>query len=132
MPRRCSRAAAWRGRTSGRNARSTWITKDSDDVEFLDFKISVRIQLAPEWTTKGLNGVWERAGDNTGLYLAFAGRFGQYIGTRDSAPVIGKRFNPKIFARHWTGADRRASRAATSTASPDWPSTRKRRENSGS
>lgn len=32
-------------------------------------------------------------------YMAFTGRFGQYIGTRSSSPVIAKRFNPKLFVR---------------------------------
>jgi len=79
----------------------TW---DNDDVGFMDFKISVRYQLFPDWTTKGLNLVAKDLGRNYGLYFAFTGRFGQYIGTRESAPVIGKRFNPKIFLRRWTDA----------------------------
>ncbi len=36
------------------------------------------------------------------FYFAFTGRFGQYIGTRDSSPVVSKRFNPKLFYRYWT------------------------------
>lgn len=35
-------------------------------------------------------------------YLAFTGRFGQYIETRKSSPVIGKRFNPKLILRFFT------------------------------
>ena len=34
-------------------------------------------------------------------FFAFTGRFSQYIESRDSSPVIGKRFNPKFFLRHW-------------------------------
>jgi hypothetical protein len=33
--------------------------------------------------------------------LAFTGRFGQYV-TRPSSPIIGKRFNPKLFLRFFT------------------------------
>jgi hypothetical protein len=77
-------------------------TKDSDDVGFMDFKISVRYQLFPESITKGLNYIADDLGNKYSLYIAFTGRFGQYIGTRDSAPVIGKRFNPKAFLRRWT------------------------------
>ena len=80
----------------------TW---DSDDVGFMDFKISVRYQLFPESITKGLNHVAEGLGSQYGLYIAFTGRFGQYIGTRDSAPVIAKRFNPKVFMRRWTDVE---------------------------
>lgn len=77
-------------------------TKDSDDVGFMDFKLSVRYQLFPHWTTTGLNSLKAGLGENTGLYSAATVRFGQYIVTRDSSPVIGKRFNPKLFVRHWT------------------------------
>lgn len=34
-------------------------------------------------------------------FFAFTGRFSQYIESRDSSPVISKRFNPKFFLRHW-------------------------------
>jgi outer membrane phospholipase A len=66
-------------------------TKDSDDVGFMDFKLSVRYQIFP----------FPKEGENWATYFAFTGRFGQYIGTRDSSPVVAKRFNPKIFFRHW-------------------------------
>ena len=77
-------------------------TKDSDDVGFMDFTLSVRYQLFPDLTTTGLNRLKAGLGDNTVLYSAATVRFGQYIGTRESSPVIGKRFNPKLFVRHWT------------------------------
>ena len=80
----------------------TW---DSDDVGFMDFKLSVRYQLFPESITRGFDRVAEGLGRKYGLYLAFTGRFGQYIGTRDSAPVVGKQFNPKAFLRRWTDAE---------------------------
>lgn len=35
------------------------------------------------------------------LYLAFSTRFSQYIGSRDSAPVIARRYNPEVFLRVW-------------------------------
>ncbi len=84
-------------------------TKDSDDSHFMDFKVSVRYQLFPDWVTRSLNWM-PRAipffpsgvGDDSALYLAFTGRFGQYIGTRDSSPVVEKLFNPKVFYRYWT------------------------------
>ncbi len=67
-------------------------TKDSDDKAFMDFLVSVQHPIAYERFKEG-NGSWLP-------YFAFTGRFGQYIGTRDSAPVIAKRFNPKFFVRH--------------------------------
>ena len=74
-------------------------TKDSDDVAFLDFTISVKYQIFPVEIRK-------RFGKTEQLYAAFTGRFGQYLGTRDSSPVIGKEFNPKLIWRHITDWDR--------------------------
>jgi hypothetical protein len=78
-------------------------TLDSDDSAFMDFKLSVRYQLFPAWITRGQNHLRDGLGNESAIYFAFTGRFGQYIGTRDSAPVVGKRFNPKLFYRYWTG-----------------------------
>jgi len=61
----------------------TW---DSDDVPFFDFKISVKYPIFPELSSEH-------------IFFAFSGRFGQYLGTRSSSPVIGKRFNPKLFLK---------------------------------
>ncbi|MGC1454022.1 MAG: phospholipase A, partial [Nitrospirota bacterium] len=77
-------------------------THDSDDTGFMDFKISVRYQLFPAWITRGQNYLQSGLGDNSALYFAFTGRFSQYIGTRDSSPVVEKLFNPKLFYRLWT------------------------------
>lgn len=76
-------------------------TKDDDDLAFMDFKLSVRYQLFPDWMTRGLNYLKSDVGYNSATYFAFTGRFGQYIGNRDSSPVVGKRFNPKLFFRYW-------------------------------
>jgi hypothetical protein len=55
-------------------------TKDSDDVGYVDFTLSLKYRFVPvRWT-----------GPNDYLFLAFTGRFGFYIGTRPSSPVIGK------------------------------------------
>jgi outer membrane phospholipase A len=35
------------------------------------------------------------------LYMAFSSRFSQYIGTRESSPVIPRRYNPELFVRVW-------------------------------
>lgn len=84
------------------------LTNDSDDSGFMDFKVSVRYQLFPDWWTRVQNWVpravsWfpSGVGDDSALYFAFTGRFGQYIGTRDSSPVVEKLFNPKLFYRYW-------------------------------
>ena len=73
-------------------------TKDSDDVAFLDFTVSVKYQIFPVVIT-------EHFGETEQLYAAFTGRFGQYLGTRESSPVIGKEFNPKLIWRHITAWD---------------------------
>ena len=76
-------------------------THDSDDVSFMDFTLSLRYQLFPYDLTKDLEKFQKGLGYNSALYFSFTGRFAQYIGTRDSSPVIPKRFNPKLFFRHW-------------------------------
>jgi hypothetical protein len=69
-------------------------TKDSDDVGFMDFKVSVKYELFPDLVSK--------LSSDFKAYFAFTGRFGQYIGTRESSPVVGKRFNPKFIFRDIT------------------------------
>jgi hypothetical protein len=39
------------------------------------------------------------------LYMSFTGRFSQYIGTRESAPVVARSFNPTLFYRFWTSSE---------------------------
>jgi hypothetical protein len=73
-------------------------TKDSDDRDaYMDFQLSLRYQLP------GLSKFkipWpERVYTPNSCHFAFTTRLAQYIGTRDSSPVIGKRFNPKLFFR---------------------------------
>lgn len=72
-------------------------TKDNNDVAFMDFKISLMYPIAHK-------GAYNpESPDDDILFFSFTGRFSQYIGTRDSSPVIGKRFNPKMFFRHFLG-----------------------------
>lgn len=71
-------------------------TKDSDDVGFMDFTVSLKYQLFPRSFVSWTGGSVDR------LYFAFTGRFGMYVETRHSSPVIGKSYNPKLFWRHIT------------------------------
>lgn len=71
-------------------------TKDSDDVPFMDFTVSLKYRFLRKWMSN-LSSL-----QNEGLYFAFTGRFGMYIGDRHSSPVVGKSFNPKLFWRHVT------------------------------
>lgn len=67
---------------------ATW---DSDDIRFMDFTLSMQYPI-----------FYQSLAQSSWLpYVAFTGRFGQYIGTRPSSPVIAKRYNPKIFVRHF-------------------------------
>ncbi|MDX2465504.1 MAG: phospholipase A [Porticoccus sp.] len=85
-------------------------TYDSDDKEaFMDFKLSLEYPLANGPLSKLTKKPWypdflKKVCDNNVInhcypYFSFTGRFGQYIGQRDSSPVIAKRFNPKLFLR---------------------------------
>lgn len=82
-------------------------TFDDNDVSYMDFTVSL---MYPVFVSLK-NAEVAKAKDNAGIltkylrpvpYLAFTGRFGQYLSTRDSSPVIGKRFNPKLFLRFFT------------------------------
>lgn len=68
----------------------TW---DSDDDPFLDVTLSLQHPILARQLGEGRR---------FGLlpYFAFTTRFGQYIGERESSPVIAKRFNPKLFVRY--------------------------------
>lgn len=74
----------------------TW---DDNDVGFMDFKLSLMYPVFHEGEyTEHTHDYYLPA-----PYIAFTGRFGQYINSRKSSPVIGKRFNPKVFFRYWLG-----------------------------
>lgn len=90
---------------------------DSDDINslYMDFTLSSKHPLlsnaAPLLRGQEIVAdLLERLvpGDDEYLmqpYLAFSGRFSQYIGTRDSSPVIARRFNPSLFYRLWSSED---------------------------
>lgn len=73
------------------------ITYDNNDVRYLDFKLSQIYPIYPIFHDE----FFKSRSFLPSPYFAFTGRFGQYIGTRNSAPVIGKQFNPKFFGRYW-------------------------------
>lgn len=78
------------------------VTFDDNDTGFLDFKISLKYPLGHSGKYEGKFYSWKYLPN---MYFAFTGRFGQYIGSRDSAPVVGKRFNPLLYGRYWIGSD---------------------------
>lgn len=80
------------------------VRKDENDSANLDFVIS---QMFPFYKSGCPGKQTDDTGFNWNPYFAFTGEFGFYaFGNRKSSPVIGKRFNPKVFIRHWmTGGD---------------------------
>jgi hypothetical protein len=68
-------------------------TKEADDVGFVDFTLSVKAQLF-----RSVFCDWFKSG-GLRLYLTFTGRFGFYVDTRESSPVIAKEYNPKLLLR---------------------------------
>ena len=90
---------------------------DSDDSSsaYMDFIVSSKHPLIPNlnWLNHGLDMVAARLEELTpqedGIfiqpYLSFTGRFSQYIGARDSSPVVARRFNPSMFLRTWTSSE---------------------------
>jgi hypothetical protein len=71
--------------------------KDSNDVGFMDFKLSLLYPMLHDGNPVD-QGSWRYL---PRPYFAFTSRFSQYIGTRESSPVISKRFNPKVIGRMW-------------------------------
>ena len=84
---------------------------DNDDQEpFLDFKLSLKYPIMHRYFDSPADGKCSQWLAEKGItriqpYIAFSGRFGQYIEVRDSSPVISKRFNPKVFLRIGEDAD---------------------------
>lgn len=79
------------------------ITFDDNDVSFMDFKLSQKYPMFHDGRFDKDNPAWHHGLPY--LYFAFTGRFGQYIGTRHSSPVVAKRFNPKLFGRYWFNSE---------------------------
>jgi len=73
-------------------------TFDSDDKPFADFTVSFSTRFYPfDYLMKLVPKPYRQ---NLHLNLAFTCRFGQYIGTRYSSPVVAKRFNPVVFLEY--------------------------------
>lgn len=64
------------------------LTKDSDDVRFMDVNFSLKIRLTPKNFIPSVRP-----------FLAMSTRFGFYWGTRPNSPVIGKSYNPMLLFR---------------------------------
>lgn len=100
-------------------------TFDQGDQAFMDFSLSVitPASILFPWESWNPSNKFPREGESFArpnlfpyqprLYLAFSGRAGQYIGTRESSPVVGKRFNPLFSMRWW-----QKRRDLTTTADP--------------
>jgi outer membrane phospholipase A len=78
------------------------IRKDDNDEANIDFTLSQMVPLFHDGCARSLSF----KDGYVRPYFAFTGQFGFYaLGNRSSKPVIGKRFNPKLFLRHWIGKD---------------------------
>jgi hypothetical protein len=89
---------------------------DSDDQNslFMDFTLSSKHPILPR--SKTINSAYDNLTEALEhfipgeseyymqLYMAFTGRFSQYIGSRESSPVVARRFNPELFYRLWSDA----------------------------
>lgn len=91
---------------------------DSDDVShpYMDFSVSFKHAIFPE--AAPINDTYDLLTETIEqfvpgteeyymqLYLAFTGRFSQYLlDTRTSAPAVARRFNPELFFRAWSSED---------------------------
>ena len=85
-------------------ANTVAVRKDDNDEVHIDFTLSQMVPILHD----GCEGNFSSSDWYVRPYFAFTGQFGFYaLGERDSKPVIGKRFNPKLFVRHWLGEEGR-------------------------
>ena len=80
---------------------------DSNDIDrlYMDAVLSLKYPI--------LTPLVESIFDLTGfqlkkkprLFIAFSSRFSQYIGSRDSSPVVARSYNPELFVRSWTDSN---------------------------
>jgi len=78
------------------NIMSTRMDDNDINAMYLDFKVSLKYPVFHD-------GYFSDGNDPLNLYLAFSGRLSQYIETDISSPVVGRRFNPKLFSRYVFG-----------------------------
>lgn len=71
--------------------------KDEGLAGHLDFKVSVKYSLR-RYSRPYLDA---RPWDRVVPQVAFSARLSQFIGSQDSSPVVGRRFNPELFVRLW-------------------------------
>lgn len=93
------------------------LRNDSQDsnASYMDFSLSLKHPVTPNAAPlaafhASVSDVLEQLvpGENEyylQLYLAFSGRFSQYIGDRISSPVVARAFNPSLFYRFWSSPD---------------------------
>ena len=74
---------------------------DSNDVNYIEFKLSMKYPLGHNGRYEGKNSMFYGV---PFFYFAFTGVWGQYIETRQSSPVIAKRYNPELWGRWWLGS----------------------------
>lgn len=77
---------------------------DSNDINrlYMDATLSVKHPvLSP--VVDLISDLFEidRARNLPRLYLAFTTRFSQYLGSRESSPVVARRYSPELFLRVW-------------------------------
>jgi len=95
----------WHGMVRAYEPTSVGYTFQEGDESFMDFSISLMVpflhNVYPDRMPSERRTFYGGPGHSIYPYFAFTGRAGQYIGTRDSAPVVGKSFNPLFILRKW-------------------------------
>ena len=84
------------GRMQSHEPSTLGFSYDNNDVNYMDFKLSFKYPMFHKGVVRP-----PKFSFLPYPYLAFTGRFSQYINTRESSPVISKRFNPELFGRYW-------------------------------
>ena len=80
-------------------------THDDNDVNYADFKLSLMYPMFHDGVYRNPSECRRPLGFLPYPYFALTVRSAQYMKTRKSSPVVGKRFNPELFVRFWLPYD---------------------------
>ncbi len=69
----------------------------------IDDQVDVRLTFLAPWTRRfALDSKWA---ESVQLHAVLTGRVSQVLRSQDSAPLLGRRFNPELFLRFWGGSE---------------------------
>jgi hypothetical protein len=80
---------------------------DSNDIDrlYMDAVLSLKYPILTPLVESIFDFTGFQLEKKPRLFIAFSSRFSQYIGSRDSSPVVARSYNPELFVRSWTDSN---------------------------